>query len=77
MNTKRCRNCSSTEIRKTNSGKYVCNVCLHVTEENVQYSEEFKLINFNFTKKRGVRQVKESLNTISLPDHLKGNNSTI
>jgi len=64
--SKVCSNCNSKEIRRTGTGKLVCNVCLYILEESVQYSEEFKFINFNFTKRRGVTQAHDGDSQLNL-----------
>lgn len=42
----RCRNCKSTAIKKTSTGRYLCSICLHVTKEKNVYTDEFKKIKF-------------------------------
>ena len=69
-----CKNCGSTAIRKTSSGKYMCTVCLYIIRENIVYTEEFKHINFKNQKKldkKAFLNKKENKHQ-SYEEHIKG-----
>jgi transcription initiation factor TFIIIB Brf1 subunit/transcription initiation factor TFIIB len=56
---KRCTNCGSTATREEeDSGKHICTICLHVVDENTQYTEEYKAINFKSQKKLDISKHK-------------------
>jgi DNA-directed RNA polymerase subunit M/transcription elongation factor TFIIS len=71
---KNCSNCGSSAIRETDSGKFICQICLHIVEENIQYTEEYKVINFKNQKKLDIskHKLKNSDNGQFFREHIEG-----
>lgn len=73
--TLKCKNCKSTAIRKTASGKYLCSICLFITQEKNIYSEEFTQIKFSkqikLDKSNLEQAERKSINNEKLEDYLQ------
>lgn len=55
---KKCRNCGSSAVSKSETGKRICKVCLVVVEDGVHYKEEYTSINFKNQRKIDVGKVE-------------------